>query len=75
MSDSAPNEPPGAPCWIVRVSGVKGPFSYVTGLPEEIGPQADALHLSREGAFRLSMELCKLGWTAYADPLRATAFG
>lgn len=66
----APNEGHAAAGWVVRVTHVRGPFTHVVGLPEEIGPTADALHLTQEGAGRLAMDLCKAGWTAYAEPRR-----
>ncbi len=69
-TQSSPDNPPGAATWVVRVTHVKGPFTHVVGLPEEVGPVADALHFTQEGASRLAMDLCKLGWVAYAEPRR-----
>ncbi len=56
--------------WVVRVTHVKGPHTHVIGLPEEIGPASEALLMTEDGAGRLSMDLCRSGWTAYAEPRR-----
>lgn len=56
--------------WVVRVTSVKGPFTHVVGLPEELGPATEALRFTQPGAQRLAMELCKAGWTAYYEPWR-----